>query len=296
MIISSTPIEGGSLSGRFIRHKISTQNLEGGERGVTVRLPDSYDPERKAYPVVYLQDGQNMFDYRTAFNNQEWKVDETVNALTATGQLTDCILVAIDNGEARMDEFTHLPDPDDGAGRLGKAYEKFVVDELLPSVEGAYSINPKNRVLLGSSLGGLATTSIGIAHPGLFAGLGPMSSSAWWSNGEIADRILATDLENGPKPRIWMDMGTEEGKRDANGTREIRDGKLQAATAHPNGVQDVRDATREAAIALLHKGWKLDENLRYHEPLGGTHTEYAWGQRVGEVLTWLMKDMSVTEK
>lgn len=274
-----------------MRHTVTSKNL-GGERGVTVRLPDNYDPEHKSYPVVYMHDGQNLFDRRTGFNGQEWNVDETVAQLTANGQMPECILVAIDNGPSRNADFTHVQDPEYGGGK-GKDYEKFVVDELMPTVEAQYSINPRNRVMLGSSLGGLVTLAIGIAHPGLFAGLGPMSSSAWWANGQIADAIMAAPLENGPHPLVWMDMGTEEGSDDSFGQRPVDGGAMGARPSEGNGVQDVRDRTREAATALLNKGWVLDDTLRYDEPLGARHDEYSWSQRMDQVLTWLTRDMRV---
>lgn len=264
----------------------------GGERGVTVRLPDDYDPQHKSYPVVYMHDGQNLFDRRTGFAEQEWNVDETVASLTARGEMPDCVLVAIDNGPGRNSDYTHVKDPEYGGGK-GKDYERFLVEELMPTVEAEYSVNPRNRVMLGSSLGGLVTLAIGIAHPGLFAALGPMSSSAWWANGQIADAIMGAPLENGPKPRIWMDMGTEEGESDGFGQRSIVDGAMGPRPEGGNGVQDVRDRTREAATALLHKGWVLDDTLRYHEPLGARHDERSWSERMDQVLPWLTRGMTV---
>jgi predicted alpha/beta superfamily hydrolase len=291
---SSSPLQGGTLTGHFVRHQIASKNL-GATRGVTVRLPDNYDPEHKIYPVVYMHDGQNLFDSRTGFAGQEWHVDEVVDKLTHTGQMPESIIVAIDNAN-RFDEYTHVPDPGYGGGK-GKVYENFLVDELMPAVESTYAVNPKYRMMLGSSLGGLVTTSIGIAHPALFAALGPMSSSAWWANGEIADRILKTPLEQGPKPRIWMDMGTEEGEDDNFGTREIGpDGQFGARPKQADQVQDVRNRAREAATALLAKGWVLDDNLRYHEPLGGQHNEHSWSERIGEVFTWLSRGMRVEDR
>lgn len=294
MFSSTTPLQGGTLTGRFVRHTIASRHL-GGERGLTVRLPDNYDPEKKTYPVIYMHDGQNMFDRRTGFAGQEWQMDEAVASLTAQGKMPECVLVAVDNGPARNSDYSHVPDPNHGGGQ-GKHYENFLVEELLPAVEAEYSVNPRSRALLGSSMGGLVTLAIGIAHPGLFAALGPMSSSAWWANGEIADRILGAPLEQGPKPRIWMDMGTEEGKDDNFGTREVIGGKMGPRPQGANSVQDVRDRTREAALALLKKGWVLDQDLRYHEPLGATHDEASWSRRLDQVLPWLTQGMAVTGK
>lgn len=260
-----------------------------------MRLPDGYDPQNRSYPVIYMHDGQNLFDRRTGFNGQEWHVDETVAQLTARGAMPDCVLVAIDNGPARNSEFSHVPDPQYGGGQ-GKAYESFLVNEVMPAVEGNYAVNPKNRVMLGSSMGGLVTLAIGIAHPGLFAALGPLSSSAWWADGQIAEQILKTPLADGPRPRIWMDMGTEEGQSDSFGQRTVSGGALSERPSGPNQVQDVRDRTREAATALLHKGWVLDSDLRYHEPLGARHDEASWSQRLPEVLPWLTRGMSVQSR
>jgi predicted alpha/beta superfamily hydrolase len=283
---SSIPVHGGTLTGRFVRHTIDSKHL-GGSRGVTVRLPDRYDPENKSYPVIYMHDGQNLFDRRSAFQGNEWHVDEAVAELTARGAMPDCVLVAIDNGPQRNAEYSHVPDPEYGGGR-GKDYESFLLQELMPAVESQYAVNPRNRVMLGSSMGGLVTLAIGMAHPGLFAALGPMSSSAWWANGQIAEQILRAPLDGSPRPRIWMDMGTEEGGSDQFGQRPVRDGALGERPVGANQVQDVRDRTREAATALLHRGWVLDHDLRYHEP--------SWSRRLDQVLPWLTRGMSVESR
>lgn len=294
MISSTTQLTGGTLTGRFVRHQVESKNL-GAERGVTVRLPDNYDPEHKSYPVVYMHDGQNLFDKRTGFNNQEWHVDEIVSLLGHTGEMPEVVVVAVDNAD-RFADYTHVKDPHHGGGH-GKNYENFLVHELMPAVEAEYSINPRNRVMLGSSLGGLVTASIGISHPGLCAGLGRMSTADWWANGEIADRILGAPLENGPKARMWMDMGTEEGQDDGFGQRAIGpDGTFGERPVGADQVQDVRNRTREAATALLQKGWVLNDNLHYHEPLGGRHEESHWKERLGDALIWLTQGMTVTDR
>lgn len=277
------------MTGRFVRHEIASERL-GTRRGVTVRLPDNYDPEHKSYPVVYMHDGQNMFDRRTGFAGQEWQVDETVAQMTREGRIPEAILVAIDNAPSRLDDFSHVADPEYGGGK-GQVYEDFLLEEVLPSVESTYSVNPKQRVLLGSSMGGLVSLATGIAHPAVFAAVGALSPSVWWSNGQMAEQILKTPQGDGPKPRIWLDMGTEEGSSDNFGQRPLRGGQLGARPEGGNGVQDVRDRTRETGEALLSQGWELDGNLRYHEPLGARHDEYSWSQRMGEVLSWLTQDM-----
>lgn len=288
MFSSSSPLTGGTLSGRFVRHRLPSQALQQ-ERGVTVRLPDDYSPEKK-YPVIYLQDGQNMFDRRTGYGGQEWAADETFSSLARQGRMPQAILVAVDNGAAaRLEEYTHVSDSGHGGGQ-GKRYEDFFVQELMPAVETLYSVDPSQRVLIGSSLGGLVSLTMGLAHPGLFAAIGALSPSVWWADGQLATQTLHSGLGSvDTKPRIWLDMGTEEGGADRFGQRRLSAESFGERPQGPNGVQDVRDRTREMGEALLAKGWKLDQNLRYHEPLGAQHNEQAWAQRLGEVGQWLLR-------
>ena len=287
MFTSSSPLTGGTLSGRFMRHTLVSKHL-GGERAVTVRLPDSYSPE-KQYPVVYLKDGQNMFDRRTSFGGKEWGVDETFSSLSAQGRVPEAILVAVDNGGVRrLEEYTHVQDPKHGGGQ-GEKYEEFFMGELLPAVESTYSVDAKKRVLMGSSLGGLVSLAIGLNHPTAFAAIGALSSSVWWADGDMATQTLAAPPPTGPKPKIWLDMGTEEGNADNFGKRSIQGDRFSQRPEGGNGVQDARDSTREMGEALLKKGWELDKTLRYHEPLGARHNEESWAGRVGEVAEWLMK-------
>ena len=255
------------------------------ERTVTVRLPDSYDPA-KEYPVVYLQDGQNMFDRRSGFMGQEWHVDETFAHLNAQGKLPEAVLVGVHHGPARNDEYTHVPDPAYGGGK-GAEYEEFFVTELMPAVESTYSVDTDKRVLMGSSLGGLVSLNIGLNHPTSFAAVAALSPSVWWSDGQLPTQTLNSQVGE-VKPKIWLDMGTEEGGTDEFGKRPIEGGQFGERPAGGNGVQDVRDRSREMGEALLVKGWKLDQDLRYHEPLGAGHNEGSWAARIGEVAQWIL--------
>lgn len=285
MFTSSSPLTGGTLTGRFVQHKLQSKHM-GGERTVTVRLPDNYNPS-ESYPVVYLQDGQNMFDRRSGFMGQEWNVDETFAQGNASGALPQAVLVAVHHGPGRNSEYTHVPDPGYGGGE-GEKYEDFFLQELMPAVESTYSVDADKRVLMGSSLGGLVSLTMGLNHPSTFAAVAALSPSVWWADGQLATRTLNSDSPQ-TKPRLWIDMGTEEGQTDDFGKRNIQDGKFSERPEGGNGLNDVRDRTREMGEALLAKGWKLDQDLRYHEPIGGTHTEGSWAARVGEVAGWALK-------
>lgn len=288
-VFSSThSLQGGTLTGRFVQHKLKSANL-GSERTVTVRYPDAFDPA-KEYPVVYLQDGQNMFDSRTGFQGKEWQVDETFSKLARQGRVRDAFLVAVDNGgEKRLEEYTHVEDPEYKGGK-GAAYESFFMNELLPAVESAYPVDSSKRVMMGSSLGGLVSLAIALNHSAAFAAVGALSPSVWWAGGFMPDRILQDD-QFAERPRIWLDMGTEEGGSDEYGTRRVEEGGFSERPTGGNGVQDVRDRTRETGLALLNRGWKLDQDLRYHEPIGARHDEHSWAQRMGDVTEWLMRGL-----
>lgn len=254
-----------------------------------MRVPDNYQPESKEYPVVYLQDGQNVFDSRTAFRGQEWQVDEKYSEMVRSGKAPEAILVAIDH-DKRRSEYTDVVDPQYGGGN-GQAYEDFLTKELLPAVESQYSADPAKRVLMGSSLGGYASLTAALNNPAAFAAIGPMSPSVWWANGHLPSKVMAGPNYDGPRPRIWMDMGTEEGGQDKFGQRPVTDTGFGPQPSEPNGLQDVRDRSREMALALLSKGWTLDDDLRYHEPLGAGHNEASWRDRLDQVMPWLMQGL-----
>lgn len=288
MFSSTHSIQGGTLTGRFVQHKLKSQAL-GAERTVTVRYPDSFEPD-KQYPVLYLQDGQNMFDSRTGFLGQEWHVDETFSQLARQGRVRDAFLVAVDNGgDKRLNEYTHVKDPEYKGGD-GARYEEFFMRELLPTVEATYPVDPSKRVMMGSSLGGLVSLAIALNHPTGFAAVGALSPSVWWADGQMPNQILQTPAPS-ERPRIWLDMGTEEGNSDEYGTRRVESERFSDRPVGGNGVQDVRDRTRETGLALLNKGWKLDQDLRYHEPVGARHDEHSWAQRLGDVTQWLMNGL-----
>ena len=288
MFSSTHALQGGTLTGRFVQHRLKSKAL-GEERTVTVRYPDSYDPHKK-YPVVYLQDGQNVFDSRTSYGGQEWHADETFGRLAAEHKAPDAFLVAVDNGGAdRLKEYTHVPDPENGGGQ-GAKYEDFFMNELLPTVEAAYPVDSSKRVMMGSSLGGMVSLAIGLNHPTAFAAIAALSPSVWWDNGQMPTHILEQPAPVA-RPKIWLDMGTEEGSSDDFGAREIENGRFSKQPSGGNGVQDVRDRSRETGLALLQKGWKLDDDLHYHEPIGARHNEYFWSERLGDVAQWAMRGL-----
>lgn len=216
--------------------------------------------------MLYLQDGQNLFDPATAFGGQDWAAHTTADALIAEGAIEPIIMVGIANaGEFRIDEYT--PSKDRAAGGGGKAwrYGRMLVEDLKTFIDGEYPTlaDTGNTGLGGSSLGGLVSLYVGLYHGDTFGKLAILSPSAWWGNRSIVDTVLAT--QPNPKPRIWLDIGTNEGDKPE---RILEDVRL------------VRDA-------LVEKGWREGADLNYMEIEGAAHNETAWRDRFGCVLRYL---------
>lgn len=238
------------------------------DRDIIVYLPPGYEESPGSrYPVLYLHDGQNLFDAETAFQGQEWEADETADALIHAGLIEPIIMVGIYNsGPTRVDEYTPMRGAYGHEGGKASFYADMIIEELKPFIDAAYRTLPNvgNTGLGGSSLGGLVTLYIGLSHPGIFGKLAVLSPSVWWRNGGILRMIRDNPIPE-PRPKIWLDTGTAEGSHPA---RILRDARL------------LRDL-------LCRKGWRLGTDLAYMEDHGAYHCERAWGARLPFALRFL---------
>jgi predicted alpha/beta superfamily hydrolase len=226
------------------------------KRSLRVYLPASYvENPAKRYPVLYMQDGQNLFDAKTASFGVEWRIDETVNRLVATGVMDEVIVVGIDNTPDRIPEYTPCCDPKYGGGKI-EAYDAFVVNTVKPYVDRTYRTLPgkDSTAILGSSLGGLAAYAIAQKHPNVFSKAGAMSGSFWWNEG----KLMSKPADKVPV-RFYLDAGTRD-----------------------DGMED----TVRMRDAMVGKGYKLGEDLMFYSAQGGSHNEKSWAERVEKPLTW----------
>lgn len=251
--------------GEFRKHAGFRSKFLPNARDVLVYLPPGYEQDAtRRYPVLYLHDGQNLFDGATSFiPGQDWRVGQTANRLIREQAIEPVIIVGIYNtGHERVHEYTPSRDPRLKVGGKADLYGRFIVEELKPFIDTHYRTRAgvSDTGLGGSSLGGLVTTYLGLRHPGVFGKLAVISPSVWWDGRRILRDVAALKSRTGA--RIWLDMGTEEGPRAINDARLLRD-------------------------ALLAKGWSLDNDLRYHEAQGANHSEVAWAQRVEPMLRFL---------
>ncbi len=228
----------------------------GNSRALRIFLPASYDENKaKRYPVLYMHDGQNLFDARTAGFGVEWNVDETINRLVAAGQMEEVIVVGIDNTPDRIAEYTPCCDPKHGGGKLD-AYRAFIVNTVKPYIDQNYRSLPgkANSALLGSSLGAVASLAIAQRHPDLFGKAGAMSGAFWWNKGELYTKLT---------PRVdvlsYLDAGTSD-----------------------DGMED----TVRMRDAMLAQGYQLNKDLLFYSAQGGSHNEKSWAARLDKPLLW----------
>jgi predicted alpha/beta superfamily hydrolase len=234
------------------------------DRVVSVYLPPQYlEQEERRFPVLYLQDGQNLFDGRTSYiAGKTWNANTTADRLTEAGEIEPVILVGVANtGLRRIAEYTPTRDFKMGGGE-GRSYGRLLIEELKPLIDRSYRTLPdaKNTGVGGSSLGGLISLYLGFAYPEIFGKVAVMSPSLWWDHRSIFNAIEQQATK--PELRIWLDMGTAE------------------------GVRHLRDA--DALEKLLEKrGWKIGFDLAYLKAPGAVHDERAWSDRFGDVLRFL---------
>jgi enterochelin esterase-like enzyme len=251
-------------SPNLVKHEQFPSRFLRNRRDLIVYLPPGFDahPLRR-FPVLYLHDGQNLFDGTTSFiPGMDWHVGQTADRWIQEGRVEPLIIVGIYNaGKQRLGEYTPTRAPKLGGGRANR-YAKFLLEEVRPFVHNQYRVQDgaENTGIGGSSLGGLVSLYLGLRQPRMFGKIAALSPSVWW-NERVILRFASTASVK-PLPRIWLDIGTREGPRIVDDVERFRD-------------------------ILLGKGWQLDQNLHYRRVEGAEHNEAAWAQRVGPFLQFL---------
>jgi predicted alpha/beta superfamily hydrolase len=234
-------------------------------RRIWIYLPPGYETTTLQYPVLYMHDGQNLFDVETAFSG-EWEVDETLNSLAADG-VTVPIVVGIDNGGAyRIAEYTPWPNPQYGGGD-GDAYARFIVETLKPYIDQNYRTLPsrENTGIMGSSLGGLISHYTAIKYQEVFSKAGIFSPSYWFS-AEVWN--FASENEKRENMRLYQLCGTNEGAGVTENMLRMSD-------------------------SLLSKGF-LPSEINNKIVQGGQHNEALWRTNFREAFLWLFVEGSAS--
>jgi len=221
-------------------------------------LPKDYAQSKQHYPVIYMPDGQNLFDAKTSYVG-EWKIDETLDRLNA-----QVIVVGIEHGgEKRLEELTPFPNAKYGGGK-GDAYLAFLVQTLKPYIDSHYrtKTNAKNTAIFGSSLGGLMAFYASIKYPDVFGKIGCFSP-AFWINREPLNQLLAATKEY--KARIYLFCGDQEGDDDM-----VKD--MQATEYWIN--------TQRCSCKKMNKSVIIK---------GGQHNEKMWSEQFEKAYLWLFR-------
>lgn len=244
-------------------------------RPIAVYLPPRYAQETaldtsKRYPVLYMHDGQNIFDDYTA-SGSEWHLDEIAQALILNQEIQPIIIVGVYNmpEAGRINEYTPTQTiRPNGAGRSvllgGKAdaFGEALVQHIKPFIDRTYRTLPDaaHTALGGSSLGGLSTLYHGLKRPDVFGNLLVVSPSLWWDNKFIINQMTA--LKSKPQHRVWIDMGRLEG---------------------PEAMEDLR----RIRLSFVNLGYELGRDWQYVEDIHGRHDEASWAARVEPMLKFL---------
>lgn len=231
-----------------------------GGRGVWLYRPPSYDENpRQTYPVVYMHDGQNLFDDRASFGGVSWNVGGAMDDGIERGSIAEALVVGVENTGARMDEYTPVPDPEYGGGKAAD-YLALLVDVVKPGIDatGRTKADAAHTAIVGSSLGGLVSVWAGLARPDVFGLVGALSPSTWWADTWLVGQSEAAT----PRiARLYLDSGNAGTSGD-----------------------DVTNTTRLAAV------WETKPVLLRHVVQdGASHSEVWWRERIGGALGFLLQ-------
>ncbi|MEN0002594.1 MAG: alpha/beta hydrolase-fold protein [Bacteroidota bacterium] len=259
-----------------------------GSRNIEIYLPPGYEQNsNERYPVLYMHDGQNLFNGATGYSGQEWRMDENLDSLIALGQIEPCIVVGPWNATvARFTEYMpqapvqNLPDSVKAgldnqllAALSADRYLKFLVEELKPYIDTNYrtKADPPNTFLAGSSMGGLISMYTIANYPAIFGGAACLSTH--WpisldnSTPAVAHAVIDFFGENLPDPsnhQLYFDFGTEG---------------LDAFYEPYQQRMDVR---------LREKGYTKGKNWLSQKFPGDGHNERSWANRMALPLTFLL--------
>ena len=246
----------GQITG-IVKYHLNMRGKDIGPRDVIVWLPPFYflEPEKR-YPVLYMHDGQNLFNPRTSAFRVDWQIDETADSLIRQELIEDIIIVGIYNTPERRSEYSE--------NDTGYAYMNFIVDSLKPFIDRNYRTLSGNEYTAtgGSSMGGLISFMLVWEYPDIFSGAICMSPAFRVRRFDFVDNV---ELYNGQKKdiKIYID----------NGDTEL-DSLIQF------GVDDMLSA-------LEKKGYAPIKNFYWFKDENASHNENAWSKRVWRALIFL---------
>ncbi len=270
MSASGVPTASAAAAGELRLHEFQSRIFRN-TRWLRVWLPPGYsqaENQGRYYPVLYLNDGQNLFDPATAYIGVDWQVDETATRLLDQGKVPPLIVVGIDNAQKdRPKEYLPHRSMHPPVFRpQGKRYPEFLLHEVMPFLYLRYRIarGPENTGLGGSSLGAIISLYTVMHRPGVFGRLLLESPSLFISDRQLLKSSRA--FRQWPA-KVFMAMGTREAGNENRDRQVVED------------VRELKHLFRRAGLGEDRLLVKIDE--------GATHSEKEWARRFPEALTFL---------
>ncbi len=242
-------------------------------RTLTIWLPAGYDDSDQRYRVLYMQDGQNLFDEATAAFGVEWGIDEAATRLIDEDRIHPIIVVGIGNTKDRLSEYTPTADQEFKESKPGGRsadYVEFLVKELKPFIDQSYRTKPEREftAIGGSSLGGLISLVACEQASETFSACAAISPTLGWDNESWLRHVESEPTEWLNQTRLWIDMGTKEGSEEAD------------RVLHVKRVERLGEILRRL-------GKNAEKDYQIHIIADGEHNEAAWAERFPDVLQFL---------
>lgn len=245
-------------------------------RNVEIWLPPGYDENpTNRYAVLYMHDGQNLFDPRLANTGVDWGVDEAIVRGMKSNQLPPLIVVGIWCTDQRLYEYSPW--------HQGTNYARFLIEELMPKVNETFRTRtgPQHTAVMGSSMGGLISFWLCWQHPDVFGSGGCLSSTLMWNDGFLSpggdaqprlEREIAAGVKFAPGPRLYFDYGTSE------------------------GFATFAELHERLGAWLKGQGWRPDKDFVVQKFIGAKHNEAAWRARLDSPLAFLFEGKAHSER
>lgn len=253
-------------------------------RDVVVWTPEEYQTGDTC-DVLYMHDGQMLFDATTTWNRQEWRVDEVMDSLIQAGVIRPCIVVGIYNTDDRLTEYfpaktvQHVADADRKKAKIDKltadAYLQFIVEELKPFIDEHYKplTTREHTFMMGSSMGGLISLYALCEYPQMFGGVACLSSHL--SMAHLPDGFKGEPWATGFRDYVGQHLP------EANGSLIYMDHGTEDFDADYGQYQQLLDKV------IIDKGWDQQHYLSLVFD-GHGHKETAWAERLDQPLIFLL--------
>jgi len=249
--------EKDEIVGKVEYHKDFKSSFLGNKRDIIVWMPQGYDSSKnknKRYPVLYMNDGQNIIDPKTSYAGKDWRIDETLTRLIKQKRIKEIIVVGIYNSHDRLDEYSWSD--------KGKNYLKFVIEEIKPFIDNKYRTlaDKENTAIMGSSMGGLISFYAAWYYPEVFSMAACMSSSFYYNNDSSIKQV---EEYQGQKKHIkfYIDHG--------------EDGAIRG---------------QRMFVELSKKGYVIGKDIDYFYASGAEHNEREWAARLDRPLLFFFKN------